>query len=343
MKRLSIFDRLLYFLNIIVSLVLLIACAVPHISSEEFSFLSFLSLAVPLLVLINFLFLLYWMMKRRRQLWLSLVVLVFGYFSLGTFLKFKFYEEEILEEDLSVMSYNVRGFNKLGELDNPNIFEDTKAFVEKENPDIICFQEPDYQRKKEYLSDYPYQYLEYIYMDGKVLLGIFSKYPIIKSDLICFPETVNNGAYSDILYKKDTIRIYNIHMQSLGVTPGSGTIRNSPKDKLFKKITRRFKLQQQQAKMVEEHMKSNKYKQILCGDFNNTQFSNTYKIIKGDKQDTFMEKGSGYGRTLNFHKVPVRIDFILADPAFEVKSHKNYDEEYSDHYPIMASFELKSD
>jgi len=342
-KRLTIFNKIIFFLNIVAALLLIAACAVPHISNEKFSFLSFLSLAVPLLVTINFLFLFYWILKRRKQLWLSLFVLVFGYFALGTFVKFNFSESEVFEDDLSIMSYNVRGFNKYKELDNPNVFEDIKALVDQEQPDIICFQESGYLRRKEYLKDYPYQFIDYIYLDGKVLLGIFSKYPILKRDLICFPDSRNNAAYADILYKKDTIRIYNAHLQSLGITPGKGIIQNAPKEKLFKMLTKNFKIQQQQAKMLESHMKSNNYKQILCGDFNNTQFSNAYKIIKGEKQDTFVESGSGYGRTLNFHKLPVRIDFILADQTFEVKSHKNYNEKYSDHYPIMASFKLSSD
>ncbi len=342
-KRRSKFNKVIFFFNTIVALLLLSACAVPYISDERFAFLSFLSLAVPVLVGINFLFLFYWLVLRRRQFWLSLFVLIFGYFNLGTFVTFKLTEEAVLEEDLSVMSYNVRGFNRFKELDNPNVFEDIKQFIEKERPDIVCFQEPGYRRKKEYLKEYPYQYLDYIYMNGKVLLGIFSKYPIVGRDLICFPDSSNNGAYADILYKNDTIRVYNVHLQSLGVTPGKGKIRNSPKDKLFKKITRRFSLQQQQSKMVEEHMKANKYKQILCGDFNNTQFSNAYHTIKGDKQDTFIEKGVGYGRTLNFHGLPMRIDFIMADAELKVKSHKNYNEKYSDHYPIMASFALDSD
>lgn len=343
MRKLALFHKILYGLNILMALLLLAASAVPYISDVRFAFLSFLSLTVPVLVAVNALFFLYWLSKRKKQLWVSLTVLVLGYISLGTFVRFNFQEEYSENEGLKVMSYNVRGFNKYGELDNPKVFEDIKAFIDKEQPDIICFQEPHYKRKKEYLKDYPYQYLEYIGMKGKVLLGFFSKYPIIKSDLIDFPRTVNNGAYADILYRNDTIRVYNVHMQSLGVTPGSRIIRNTSKDKLFKKVARRFRLQQQQAKLVAKHMESNTYKQILCGDFNNTQFSNTYKTIKGDKQDTFIEKGNGYGRTLNFHGIPVRIDFILADPEFEVLGHKNYDVVYSDHYPVMATFRLKSD
>lgn len=342
-KKLSAFNKFLFFLNLIAALFLLGAFLVPHISSEQFSFLAFLSLAVPFLVGVNGLFFLYWLLRRKRQFLLSLIILVFGYFALGTFVKFGFSEEPVLAEDLSVMSYNVRGFNKYEELDNRFVFEDIKAFVEQEQPDIICFQEPGYGRKREYLKDYPYHELQYIYMNKKVLLGIFSKYPIIKADFICFPESSNNAAYADILYRKDTIRIYNAHLQSLGVTPGTGVISNQRSDRLFKKISKKFSIQQQQARMVKANMDACSYKQILCGDFNNTQFSNAYKTIKGGKQDTFIEKGIGYGRTLDFHKVPVRIDFILADPIFEVKSHKNYDVKYSDHYPIMASFKLLSD
>jgi vancomycin resistance protein VanJ len=342
-KKLSIFNKFLFSLNVIAALFLLGAFAVPHISSEKFSFLAFLSLAVPFLVGVNGLFFLYWALRKNRYLWLSLVILVFGYFVLGTFIKFGFSEEPVLIEDLSVMSYNVRGFNKYEELDNRFVFEDIKAFVDHEQPDIICFQEPGYGRKREYLKDYPYHDLQYIYMNKKVLLGFFSKYPIIKSDFICFPDSHNNAAYADILYQNDTIRVYNVHLQSLGVTPGSRAIHGQPSDKLFKKVSKNFSIQQQQAKMVKENMDDCPYKQILCGDFNNTQFSNAYQTIKGDKQDTFIEKGKGYGRTLDFHKVPVRIDFILADQVFEVKSHKNYDVKYSDHYPIMASFKLLGD
>lgn len=343
MKRKSFLIKLAYTGTIIAALLLLLACVVPYISDVRFSFFSFLSLCVPALVGINFFFFLYWVLKRSKRALISMAVMVFGYFALGTFIKLKLSEEPILEDDLSIMSYNVRGFNRLKHLDIPDVFDKVKVFVDQEKPDVICFQEPDYRRKKEYLKDYPYHSLDYIHMNGKVLLGFFSKYPIVNNDMVCFPDSANNAAFIDILYKKDTVRIYNVHLQSLGITPGSGIIKNKPKDKLFKMLNKRFKIQQQQAKMLEESMKSNSYKQIVCGDFNNTQFSNAYKIIKGDKQDTFIEQGTGYDRTILFHGLPVRIDFILADPEFTVKSHKNYDVKYSDHYPSMASFELKSD
>ncbi len=342
MKRLTLFHKIVFAINTVFVFLLLIACAVPYISSEKFSFLSFLSLAVPFLVGSNFIFLVYWIIRKKRQLWLSLFVLVFSYFVLGTFVKLTFSEEKILEEDLSVMSYNVRSFNKNGGLNNPRVFEDVKKLIDKEDPDIICFQETGYLRRKEY-TKYPYKFLKYINNPGKVLLAIFSKYPIIKAELIHFPKTANNGSYADILYMNDTIRIYNIHLESFKITPNPNVLQKEPTGKLFKRLEKSFQMQQQQAKIIDLHCKSTPYKKIICGDFNNTQFSNVYQTIKGDMQDTFLAKGNGYGKTFNFLSIPLRIDFILADEAFEVKRHKNYNEKLSDHFPIMASFSMKSE
>ena len=118
MKRKSWFHKIVFTINLVFAFLLLIAGVVPYISSKTLSFLSFLSLAVPFLVVVNGLFLLYWAIRRKKQLWYSLVTLVFSYFVLGTFVKLNFSKEEILEEDLSVMTYNVRGFNKYKALDN---------------------------------------------------------------------------------------------------------------------------------------------------------------------------------------------------------------------------------
>jgi endonuclease/exonuclease/phosphatase family metal-dependent hydrolase len=343
LKGLSRFNKFLFLANIIAILLLLLACVTPTLSNEAFSFLTFLSLSVPALVLVNIFFLLYWLLRRKVKFALpSLIVLILGYFALGTFFKFNFSQEEMARDDLKVMTYNVRLFNKDGQLENPNVLEDIQAFIKKEDPDIICFQEP-YYKARDKFKDYPYYYLKYIDMQGKGILGIFSKFPIVNQGIIDLPKTHSNAAFADIAYGQDTIRVYNAHLESLGITPGHRTLRTKRSDKVLKMLNRAFKKQQEQAKILQKHMATSKYNTLFCGDLNNNQFSNTYETIKGDFQDTFLEKGSGYGRTLYFHRIPVRIDFILADESFEVKSHKNYDVKYSDHYPVMASFQLRGD
>jgi len=104
-----------------------------------------------------------------------------------------------------------------------------------------------------------------------------------------------------------------------------------------------FVKQEQQVLFVNRHMDEISYPKIICGDFNNTQFSHVYQSIVRNRNDSFLEKGKGFGRTFDFKYFPMRIDFILSDDKFEVKSHKNFNHKLSDHFPIMASFNLKSE
>lgn len=341
MKRLSRFDKVIYFLNVVAIFLLLIACIAPFIQSKNLSFLSFVGLGVPALIITHILFVLYWVLRRKRKFYGSLLVLLISYFSLGTFYKWNS-PEQPKTSDLKIMSFNVRLFNKFNELESTTVIEDTKAFVRKENPDIICIQES-YYNSGEHYKNYPYRYLPYLHMEGKGMLAIFSKYPIINTSMLNLPRTSSNALFADIKYKNDTIRVYNIHLESLGITPGHGVLRKEASDKLFKQVSNSFQKQMVQANVVGKHLKTSPYKNILCGDFNNGQYSNVYHTIKGNLQDSYLEEGSGFGRSYIFHGLPFRIDFIFADDAFEVKSHVNYDVEYSDHFPVMASFELSAD
>ncbi len=320
---------------------LLAACFVPHIQNRSLSFLSFLGLGVPALVAANTFFMLYWVLQGKRKLFGSLIALLIGYFSLGTFYTWNFTEEKAVG-DLKVMTYNVRSFNKYKVMRSETVLEDIKAFIKKEDPDIICIQES-YSNSGDEFKDYPYRYLQYIHMEGKDLLAIFSKYPILETGLLHLPKTASSAVFADVHYKNDTIRIYNAHLESLGITPGRGVLSNKPTDKLFKQVSNAFEKQLEQAKVLDRHLKTSPYKTILCGDFNNGQYSNVYHTIKSNLQDTFLEAGTGYDRTYIFHRLPFRIDFIFADQSFEVKSHVSYDIEYSDHFPVMASFDLGGD
>lgn len=299
---------------------------------------------VPLLVLGNFLFFCYWLLQGSRNLWLSAIVLVIGYFVLGAFFKFQPSEKPIENGEVSIMSFNARGFNRSGMLKDKTISDQIVDLVKAEEPDIVCFQEFDYTKRKERdFDNYNYSYVDYEYGHKKVVLAIYSKFPILNKGSLDFPDSANNAVYADILINKDTVRVYNLHLESHKVIPSVRRLTNEPKAKLYRRMSRSFSKQQEQAAIFDAHRNATPHRKIVCGDFNNTQFSNVYQVIKGDMQDSFLEQGTGYGRTFNFKYYPVRIDFILVDKAFEVMAHKNLDVKLSDHFPIMASLDMISD
>ena len=196
---------------------------------------------------------------------------------------------------------------------------------------------------------YPYKY---IFMAGhKIKSGqaIFSKFPIIDQGNIVFPNSDNNVVYADIKKGKDIIRIYNMHLQSIKITPDVNEISENidaidkgKSQMMLIRISKAFKKQQEQAEIIKEHKKECPYPIIICGDMNNSAFSYVYRNIRGNLKDCFEEAGQGFGKTYNFRYYPARIDYIFADKTMTVKKFETFsDFENSDHYPVMAKLSLE--
>ena len=328
--------------NMIFSFCLLLACIIPYTSSAS---LAFVSLAVPLLVFINILFFIYWLLLKKFYFLLSLSILVYGYLTLGTFIGFNSINKTINNEDsLSIMSFNSLGFQGKKHEWESTAGDTIVKFIQNERPDIICFQEFDYKKiRSHYFEEYPFKYVDFEFGpdNGRVIQAVYSRHKILEKGILEFPESSNSAIFVDVKYMGDTIRIYNLHLESLKIRPKS--IKKERSDKLFGRLRHSFAKQQEQSAIVREHMNNSPYKNIVCGDFNNTQFSNSYFTIKGNLKDSFLEKGRGYGKTINFWKFPFRIDFVLVDPSLEVLSHKNYNINLSDHEPIMATIKILSE
>lgn len=337
-RGLNIFNKLVLILNVIFTILLLIACGGPILNIAIFPSLAFLSLGVPILAIVHVLFLGYWLLKSKKLFILSFFTLIIGYFFLDSFVRINLTSESIQENELSIMSFNIQEFLRYSTWYNPAVESEIIEFVKANDPDIVCFQEFD-KRGDSKFEFYPFKYLTPWTRSDKSIQAIYSKYPIISNGSLDFPNTFNNAIYVDVLVKKDTLRVYNLHLQSLNVRPGS--IKRESPSKLHRRLGNTFIQQRHQADLVEQHSKDINHRKIICGDFNNSQFSNVYYHIKQDMKDTFMEKGFGLGTTYIFKFLPFRIDYILVDPEIEIKSHKNFDVRMSDHSPVMASFRLK--
>ena len=333
MKRFVKKRKLFFVLNVIVAMLLLIVCFRQYIGVNKFFIFSFLGFFVPYLVFFNLLFLFYWLLKRKRQMLISLSVLVFGYFTNDIFFKFNNSDTKVGEE-LSLVSFNAHSFAGFFKVDNPNVSEDIVAFIADQNPDIVCFQEFSAKMFKRFEA-YPYKYFT---PDSSefTLQAILSKYPIVSSGSFNFDNTINNAIYVDIKIKNDTIRIYNVHLESFRVRPGS--LKREISTNIFNRMNTSFQKQMEQAKAIKAHSLETNYKNIICGDFNSTQYSNVYSILKEDMKDSFIEEGVGFGYTFDFRILSFRIDIVLSD--LEIKSHKNFEVLLSDHEPVRASFSL---
>ena len=107
---------------------------------------------------------------------------------------------------------------------------------------------------------------------------------------------------------------------------------------IISKFRRSYGLRSLQADLVRQHLDSSKYPEIICGDFNDVPNSYTYFTIKGERQDAFVRKGFGLGRTFIFISPTLRIDYMLPSREFEVLQYKKVKLPYSDHFPLVSDF-----
>lgn len=350
MKKLSWFNKFMFFLNIVLTILTVTAYVFPFLAPKVFPLLSVLTLILPLLLILNGLFFIYWGLLLKRQIILSALVLLAGITFINKFYKFSGAELPPEDGDFKIMSYNVRLFNLFEWITDKSVPVDMLQFINEQNPDILCIQEYSESAKMD-LKVYPHKY---VMMQGdqiKTGQGIFSKFPIINEGKLELPESNNNVVFVDIRKGLDTLRIYSMHLQSVKITPDIDEINhdniNSMDQKKSQAILRRlseaFTRQQQQAEIMVQHMKGCDYPIIICGDMNNSAFSFVYRSIKGNLQDSFEAAGTGFGQTYNFKYYPARIDYIFVDSRIKVKDFKSFSTfEYSDHFPIMARLSTKN-
>ena len=324
-------------MNSILAILLLLSYLLPYISPETVPIFTIISLAVPVLLALNIFFIIYWIIKLKKYFTISLISIILGIGYISNI--YKFSEKKIfLNDDLKVMSYNVRLFNHYKWSTDSTIVKKISSFIAEKEPDVLSIQE--YYDAESLQLKYPYQFIKTKSNFNKFGLAIFSKFKIINSGSLDLKESANNIIYTDILKDKDTIRVYNIHLESLKMNTSQENFGTKNSDKLLEQMEASFQKQAKQVELFLQHEKKWDGKKILCGDFNNTAFSWVYRELSNEKQDAFKEAGKGLGKTFNYW-YPLRIDFILTDANFDINNFKTFDIPYSDHYPILARLNLK--
>ena len=331
-RQFNFFQKLLYFINSIVATILLLSYFLAFVSPKTVPVFSVASLAVPFLIVVNLVFLIYWIIKLKKHFILSGVVLLFGWLFFPPFVKFS-KKNTALNSDVKVMSYNVRMFNLYNWITEKDIDKKIMNFINDKEPDIIALQE--YYDAKNVKLNFPYQYFVPKSKRNSFGSAIFSKYKIINKGSLDFENSANNAIFIDIVKNKDTVRVYNLHLQSLKLNPQKENFGEANSEKLVDRLKTGFIKQASQVEAFLEHEKQWKGKKIICGDFNNTAYSWVYRQLAKNKQDAFEVAGSGLGKSFNYF-FPIRIDFILTDNKTKVHSFKTYSEKLSDHFPIMS-------
>lgn len=335
------FRKLSHIIILLPSVLLLLGCFYNYISYDFLSF-SF-SITIPILLVFNVIIGIYWLIKKDKYYLFSLFCLIIYFLSFNSFIKiipFNFLIDskvQITNDTLSLLTFNVNGFD---DRKNESIDEDLLSFVKKNNPDVFCIQEFSAIKYKLFVRDYPHFYKTNIFTKGKSVMAVFSKYPIVNKGYINFIDSHNGAMYVDLNVNDKKIRIYNLHLESFQINSFSQVYSKYRLLKIIKSINKAEQKRREQAIKIKNHINNYNGEVIVCGDFNSTQFSTTYRVLKESKKDSFNEAGFGLGTTYKLRKLPFRIDYVLTDDNIKILSHQNFDLKLSDHEPVLVKMKL---
>lgn len=361
-------------LNILALLVLLASCLAAYVNPADYWQFAFIGFAFPVVLVMNVFFLILWIIKRDRFGLIPLLAIVLTWpFIQSTFaLNFS---KSYKEEGVKLMSWNVKSFDLYNWSHNRETRKKMLEIFEQENPDVICMQEFYTNNltfhNLEFFRDtlgYPYYYFppsvdlyklhksrapkntwQTNLLNQQWGVAIFSKFPMGDTGRIDFDNSLtNDGIYADIKLKNKTVRLFNVHFQSIHLGHDDYATLDSLETKqqtnfqgiknIMRKMKRAYTKRSMQVNAVAAHLDEFSGPKILCGDFNDVPVSYSYQTAKGELKDAFMEKGNGFGATYAHRLSIFRIDYMLFSPSINIHSYKTIRKQLSDHYPVTTTF-----
>lgn len=345
----KLFDRTIFLINLGVIFATLLSYIAPNIDPELTWTISFFGLFYPVLLIANVLFIVYWLFKKPKYCFASILCIAIGWNQFKGFMAFNSEKSETNGETIQIISYNISNASFGYDKKKKNRDIKKEAFVhfleQYKETDIFCIQE---------VGDYAYDILKTTFPDHHLYYKekgavILSRYPFVKKGEVDFGTKTNSCLWADINIKFDTVRVYSYHLQSNQITNDTEKLANQTElDQKqawydIKGILRKFRnkhlLRSRQAEKIAAHAQKSPYKIILGGDLNDPPQSYTYHVLTTLAQDAFKVRGSGIGTTYAGRLPLLRIDYVFVDRALEVASFEIIKDHFSDHYALSATIE----
>lgn len=258
---------------------------------------------------------------------------------------------------IKLMTYNMlnlddfsKGFCRVAD-GNPTV-----SYILEENPDILLCQEgnplleegsknitPEQHRML--FERYPYRHI------NKRGMGILSRYSFTVVPVEHEDRWLYDVNRYDVSLGSDTMVVFNLHLQSLGLTPDDKALyhdlTNGDADKmkavrssLIDKLTSALRKREKQARVIRNAIDSVPGTVIVCGDFNDIPGCYAQRLIQGhDLDDAYRQAGLGPAITYHADRFFFRIDHILYRGQLKPLRVWSGDNPSSDHFPLIAFFE----
>ncbi|MBQ0120842.1 MAG: endonuclease/exonuclease/phosphatase family protein [Bacteroidales bacterium] len=265
----------------------------------------------------------------------------------------------------TVMTWNVIGFEHM----TNNAKETTLQHILDVDADVVVLQEtsldgndftksPLVKRLREKLvKAYPYR------SNPRADVCLLSKFPFsvvpetTMRNRLTFDVPHTYGKIFDLNINGHDLRIIGLHMQSIGLTSDDKLLfkkvvtgqegvhsknqARKVKHSLIDKLSGAFTRRAGEAHTVRAVVEKSPENLIVCGDFNDVPGSYSYRTVRGDMNDAYIDCATWPVNTYNSNGFYYRIDHMFYRGGFKAVASRCDKAGESDHYPIITTFEWK--
>lgn len=333
--------------NICTIVLMWLCVALTFISPDVFPRLSLLTLAFPVFLIVDLLFIIFWLLFKARLAWVPILgaVLVGGY--VLDYSPINLSHSEDSDSTLTIVSFNV------GRMTDEEQREEFMQFINTTDADIVCLQEFGtnfLKRYKEWFDSTGYHALQ------TANEAVLSRLPFLSDTIhIEYPTRSNHSLACWIDCYGDSLLLINNHLESTHLSleekdeytntiiePNREAIKQSSK-MLMGKLSEAAAYRGAQTDSICAIIDSNTGHSIItCGDFNDTPISYTYQRLARRLTSAYRETGNGPGFTYSRRSFPVRIDHLFhSDDWVCTSSRIDRTVSSSDHYPLIVRLSKK--
>lgn len=338
--------------NIVTAIIMLMIGYSGRVCLADYPLLANIGLVFPLFVILNLLFLVFWLIFYKRCALIPFVAFVLCYYPVRDYAPLNM-SQDTPEGALKILSYNVCmfGAETLPDMRNNPIIN----YIRECNADIVCLQEAriDAQLISETKDIYNYRDSAVKYPSGTALV-VLSKYPVVGKEHINYASRGNISTAFYIKIDNDTVVVVNNHLETSGLSLSdraalNDIMKGKSKERINKRKSIKFidklaesaRIRAPQADSVAAFIDRHQGKSIIvCGDFNENPISYAHHRISEKLTDCFVESGNGLGISYNRNSFYVRIDHIMCSNDWKPYNFKVDNEiKVSDHYPMYGWLE----
>jgi len=355
-------------------MVMLLLYILPVTNQRLSWFINLVALMLPFLLVLQIGFFLFWLFAKRKLVWIPVITLLLCWNLIGSLIGFHpSAKKKVKEEnDFRVATWNTHLFNFFennGKLD-AGMMKEAKDF----RADVFAVQEFVFSldSSSSITLDKVKQRLGFKYVVAAndrafgvhtnykqrneryhpFCVAIFSNHPILQWKKVQSLKEYNHTfLWADILVNNDTVRVFNIHLQSMHFGRNEyafienidqqdmDNVQKGSKN-IIRKMRSAYMLRASQALDVKAEIEQSPYPVIVCGDMNDVPNSFAYQTISKNLYDSYTEKGWGIGRTFQFLSPTLRIDYVLHSKQLELKQVQIIRPSPGDHNPVIADFKI---